>query len=78
MGKPAEETIKMYFSNMGQNLVVSHNEHITNVRIYGITGQLLVNREFNQAELKTDTSFLKNGIYIVTVLDAKNMICTKK
>lgn len=78
MGKPAEETIKMYFNNAGQNLVVSHKENITHVRIYGITGQLLVTREFNHAELKTDTSFLKNGIYIVTVLDAQNRMFTKK
>jgi autotransporter-associated beta strand protein len=76
--EPAEESIKMYFNNAEQNLVVSHRERINVVRIYGITGQLLTVNNFNDKEIRLDTSGLKRGIYIISVRDAKNKMFAKK
>ena len=78
MGKPAEETLKMYFSNAGQNLVVSCLCRINDIRVYSITGQLLVNRNFNGEEIIVDVSGLKKGIYIVSVRDALNKLHSVK
>ncbi len=76
--RPVEENIKMYFNNAEHKLVVAHSERITNVRVYSITGQILINQEFNQEELKIETSFLKQGIYIVSVRDIQNRVFSKK
>jgi len=76
--QPVEETIKMYFNNAEHNLVVSHPERINDIRIYSITGQLLVNRNFNEQEIRLDASGLKQGIYIVSVRDAQNKVFSKK
>lgn len=76
--RPAEESIKMYFSNTENKLVISHSSEISNVRVYSITGQLLVNEEARSMELRLDASFLKNGIYIVSVKDAENKVFSKK
>lgn len=78
LNKPAEENIKMYFNNAEHKLVVSHAERIKNVRVYSITGQMLMNLEFDQNDLHIDTSFLNRGIYIVSVRDSNNRIFSKK
>lgn len=78
MGKPVEESIKMYFNNAEHKLVVSHSERIMDIRIFSITGQLLVNRNFNEREISLDASGLKQGIYIISVRDAKNKVFSKK
>jgi hypothetical protein len=78
MIKPAEETIKMYFNNTEHSLVVSHSECIIDIRVYSITGQLLVNRNFNGEEIRVDVSDLQKGIYIVSVRDAQNKVYSKK
>lgn len=76
--KPAQETIKMYFNSTENNLIVRHSEEITNICIYSITGQILVNQDVNQHETKLSSTFLKNGIYIVTVRDTQNKVYSKK
>ncbi len=73
-----KENIRIYFNSAENNLVVSHSENITDLRIYSITGQMLANQEFNQSEVKMNTSFLNKGIYIVSVRDDKNRVFTKK
>jgi len=78
MGKPAEEIIKMYFNSAEHNLVVSHSERIMNVRIFSITGQHLVNQNYNEHEIRLDASQLKQGIYIVSVRDLQNKVFSKK
>jgi len=78
LNKPAEENIKIYFNNAEHKLVVSHSDRIKNVRIYSITGQILINQEFDQQELNIDTSFLNRGIYIVLVQDVQNRVFSKK
>lgn len=78
MSKPAEEIIKMYFNNAEHSLIVSHSERIMDMRIYSITGQLLVNRNFNVSEIRLDASGLEKGIYIVSVRDAQNKVFSKK
>ncbi len=78
VNKPAEENIKMYFNNAEHKLVVSHSERVRNVRIYNITGQMLMSRKFDQNELNIDTSSLQRGIYIVSVKDIKNQVFSKK
>jgi hypothetical protein len=78
INKPAEETIKLYFNNAEHSLVVSHFERIMDVRIYSITGQLLVNRNFNEPEIRLDASGLKKGIFIVRVIDEKKHVFAKK
>ena len=76
--QPFEESIKMYFNSIEHNLMVSHTERIMDVRIFSITGQLLVNRNFNEQEIRLDASGLKQGIYIVLVRDAQNKVFSKK
>ena len=76
--QPVAESIKMYFNNTEHNLVVSHSERIKDVRIFSFTGQLLVTRNFNEQEVRLDSSVLKQGIYIVSVRDAKNKVFSKK
>jgi autotransporter-associated beta strand protein len=76
--KPMDDHIKIYFNNMENNLVVSHSERIKNVKIYSITGQMLLSQEFNFQELKVQTNFLKQGIYIIYVRDTKNRVYSKK
>jgi hypothetical protein len=76
--KPADNILNMYFNNAEHKLVVSHSERISNVRIYSITGQMLVNQKFNQEDLILDVPFLKPGIYIVSVRDTQNRTFAKK
>lgn len=72
------ENLKIWFNQAEKSLVVSHTENITGVRIYSITGQLMLNQEYNQADLKIETQGFKQGIYIVTVKNSKNKLYSKK
>lgn len=76
--KANEETIRIYFNNAENKLIVNHSESISNVRIYSITGQLLIIKEVNNTQIEFDSSVLNRGIYIVSVLDAKNKVFSKK
>lgn len=78
INKPAEENIKMYFNNAEHKLVVSHSERVKNVRVYNIMGQMLMNLECDQNELNIDSSFLNQGIFIVSVQDIQNRVFSKK
>ena len=68
----------MYFSNTEHKLIVSHSERIVNLRVYSITGQMMLIENTNQNEIRMDASSLRNGIYIVSIRDAKNKIHSKK
>ena len=72
------ENLKIWFNQAEKSLVVSHTENITGVRIYSITGQLMLNQEYNQSDLKIETQGFKQGIYIVTVKNSKNKLYSKK
>jgi autotransporter-associated beta strand protein len=75
---PEKETIKMYFNSAENKLIVNHSEEITTICVYSITGQMLMNEEVNQRETSLNSSFLKNGIYIISVRDTQNKIFSKK
>ncbi len=78
IGKSTDENIKMYFTNGGNQLFVSHSGVIENIRIYSVTGQMLLNKVANREETSLDSSFLDRGIYIVTIRDEKNGVFSKK
>ncbi|WP_167607242.1 pectinesterase family protein [Maribellus sediminis] len=73
-----QQTIKAYIDHSAAKLVISHKEKISDVKIYSITGQLLINREFNERDVRIDVSALKNGLYIISVRDENNRVYSEK
>ena len=70
--------IQLFVDNAANQLNVSHTGEISEVKIYSVTGQLLVNRSFNQNNIRMNISELKNGVYIVAVRDAANQVYSAK
>lgn len=63
------------YPNPAQNqLTLTNDEVITQVNIYSITGQLMLQETLNSTDCNLDISTLNNGIYIVRVTNENNEI----
>ena len=60
-------TIKLYPNPTKNNLIISNQEAISQIQIYNISGQLLLNQEFNLNQINLDISKYSSGIYFVNV-----------
>lgn len=78
IGKNDSNDLKIHINNASNELMLSHKTEIVDIRIYSITGQLMLNKSFNQNKLNINISELKSGIYIVSARDANNQIYSKK
>jgi pectate lyase len=74
----ADDAVKMYLNNTLQLLQISHQQNITSVQIYSVTGSLIQTGSGNGTQAEMQVGRLSPGIYIVSVYDSKgDMYSTK-
>ncbi|MFV0266546.1 MAG: T9SS type A sorting domain-containing protein, partial [Draconibacterium sp.] len=74
----ADFEISVYINSAYNELVISHTKRINEVKVYAVTGQLLVSKKLNQPDVRINISSLKKGIYIVTCRDEEEHVYSRK
>ncbi|SHF46718.1 Por secretion system C-terminal sorting domain-containing protein [Mariniphaga anaerophila] len=73
-----KKEVSIYIDNKIEKLFVVHSNPVREVKVYAVTGQLLISKLYNENSLNVDVRSLKNGVYIVLVRDAENHIFSEK
>ncbi len=63
---------KIYFVKDEESLVIENADKIAKIQIFSVAGQLLFVHNCSGQNIKLDAGFLKNGIYLVAVSDARD------
>ncbi|MFV0593973.1 MAG: T9SS type A sorting domain-containing protein [Draconibacterium sp.] len=74
----ADFEISVYINNASNEFVISHNQPVSDVKIYAVTGQLLLDKKLNQPDVRINISSLKKGIYIYFCRDVKDRVFSGK
>ena len=74
----ADDAVKIYLNNTLQLLQISHQQNITSVQIYSITGSLMQTSSGNGTRAEMQVDKLSPGIYVVSVCDSKGTVFSKK
>ncbi|MBN1820337.1 MAG: autotransporter-associated beta strand repeat-containing protein [Prolixibacteraceae bacterium] len=64
-----ENSFRIYYNNLSEELVLKHQKLIQEVKIYSISGQILMHQQVNQENVKMKVAGLMNGLYIVSIID---------
>lgn len=63
--------IDMYYVSSSNQLVIHHTNNVKQVMLYSINGGMIMNKSFNTQIITTGIPNVKNGNYIVKVIDDK-------
>lgn len=70
-------SLKVYPNPVKDVLKLSYNQNITNVSVYNLVGQQVINKSLNTTDAQVDMSILPQGTYLVKVA-ADNQVKTIK
>ncbi len=76
--KADNKDIQLYFNNSSKELIINHNQNLTNISVYNISGRIIHNQRFNSPQIRMAIPGIENGIYIVKIVDDNKQVFAKK
>lgn len=73
-----ESPLKVFYNNSTEELMITHTDKIQKVQLYSIMGALIFEISSNENAVRFQTPLLKNGAYVVRILDDRNKFYAEK
>jgi hypothetical protein len=74
-----KELINAYWNNSSKEIIVNHSRTVKRISVFSISGIMIGDRKFSDsASVRMSVNNIKNGVYIVKIIDENNQQFSKK
>ena len=74
-----KELINAYWNNSSKEIIVNHSAAIKRISVFSVSGTMIADRNYStSASVRMPVNDIKNGIYIVKIIDENNQQFSKK
>ena len=73
-----DNPVKIYLNNSSGQLQISHQQIISLIKVYSITGTLLKTQPGHESRVEMSVNNIPSGVYIVSVIDKDGQVYSEK